>query len=243
MKEVISFELSGDYGLFKKPWCNREQQSFLIPPKTSIVGLLSAIIGLDKKEYLEKISFSDVKYGVEVLETITREMHGINFMHGRGLSKITKKLSNPYRNPSSKGSISPTRLEYLKNPKYLIYLRLENDLFERLKQFLMEEKCVFPPSLGQTNLFAKICDYKVHNLNIKAISETSCAVPSEFVDVEKLKGKFFTERIPISMDMGRSNPKYLSLTLKNSKSGLIPIKKNKKIVSGELDNGKKIVLF
>jgi len=65
--EVISFELSGEYALFKKPFANNQPQSFVIPPKTAILGMFGAIMGWKKDDYIKKMPFENFQYGVKLL--------------------------------------------------------------------------------------------------------------------------------------------------------------------------------
>lgn len=243
-KEIIAFNLYGDYALFKKPWCNREQQSYLIPPKTSIVGLLGALLGYEREKYLKKLNFEEIFIGIKLVSEEGKELHGFNFMHGKNLDNITKKLSNPYRKPTRKGSLSPTRLEYVKNPYYRIYLHLERDpLREKIGNFLKNDKCVFPPYLGQVNLFANIDNISVNELLERDIKYSETAVPSEMVKVTEVKSKLYTERLPVKMNPDRSSPIYKSIAIVKNRE--IPLKniENDDCLIGITKNEEKLVLF
>ncbi|PTD94872.1 hypothetical protein C9439_00075 [archaeon SCG-AAA382B04] len=241
-KEILSFRLWGDYALYTKPWCNREQQSYLIPPKTSLFGLIGSILGCGKEEYLEKLDFDEIKTGINLKNFEGKELHGYNFMHGKNLDKKTKNLSNPYRNPSRKGALSPTRLEFIRNPEYRIYLYLKDKKIKRqLSDFLRKNKCVFPPYLGQVNLFANFGDFYKTELDEKNVNYSETAAPAEIIDGSEIEGKIYNERLPVKMEEDRSSPKFKSIAI--SKDNPLKIKDDSKYLIGETTQGSQIVLF
>ncbi|MEF8848984.1 MAG: type I-B CRISPR-associated protein Cas5b [Candidatus Thermoplasmatota archaeon] len=243
-KKIIAFDLYGDYALFKKAWCNREKQSYLIPPKTSLIGLLGSILGYKRENYLKKLNFNEIFTGIKLISEEGKELHGFNFMHGKNLDNITKKFSNPYRNPTKKGSRSPTRLEFVKNPYYRIYIYAEDDsLRTKLQDYIGKNKCVFPPYLGQVNLFANIDNFSEINLIEKTIEYSDTAVPSEMVKVTEIKSRLYMERLPVKMKSDRSSPVYKSIAVMKNED--IPLKKLEKneFIAGITDGKERLVLF
>lgn len=244
VKDLISFRLWGDYALYKKPWCNREQQSFLIPTKTALIGMIGGILGFGKEDYLHKLPPEEVMVGIQLRKKISKELQGYNLMQSAGLHSRTRNFSNPYRNPPAKGSRSPTRLEMLKNPDYNIFIHLKDqDLFDQLWIYLSEGKCVFPPFLGQANLFANISEVRKKRLKPKEISSVQTVAPAEMVEPLKMMGKIHSERIPVKMKTDRSAPEFLSIVFKNEKDASISIKYSKDFIFGETDDGDRLSLF
>ncbi|MGV9205566.1 MAG: type I-B CRISPR-associated protein Cas5b [Promethearchaeia archaeon] len=243
-KKIISFRLWGDYALYKKPWCNREQQSYLIPTKTSLIGMIGAILGYGKKKYLKKIIPEKIQVGIKTRKKIEKELQGYNFMQSANLRSKTKNITNPYRKPPGKGMRSPNRLEMLKNPDYRIYIDLAGDkLHKNLLRHLKEKKYVFPPFLGQANLFGNIGSVKEDKLKIRTPDFVNTVVPSELVEGSKLDGKIYNERMPIKMNADRSAPEFLSIAVKNEKNAEIGIRKSGKYLVGEIINGERVSLF
>lgn len=200
--------------MFKKPWCNNQHQSYYIPPKTSILGLISGILGIEKKKYLKEIPFNSIKIGIEILRRSKKELVGFNFMHGKKIGKITKKISNPFRDPTSKGSTSPTRVEYLKGVSYRIYIQLEDDnKLSELYNLLSKNKFHYPPFLGQVNLFAKISKVtKLELNNDQRIETISTVSPTDIVEIKKLEsGLYQVEKMPYKFSEDRELPEYISI--------------------------------
>jgi CRISPR-associated protein Cas5h len=221
-RQAIKFKLSGDYALFKKPFANNQPQSFVIPPKTAILGMVGAIMGWGKEEYLKNLPFDKFSYAVRLLTPkIKKDLIGINLMQGKDADF---NMTNPFlKPPKSRGKIqsprSPTRFEFLKDMKWEIFLLLESQLGgvqDELVQRLKEKKFVYNPNLGLQSLFAKIdVDNKV-TVDLTDIIE----LPQEeigddlYTSFDKNKVKFtinkpvtfYNELIPVSFNDDRSLP-------------------------------------
>ena len=232
--EIITFILSGDYAIFKKPWCNNQQQSYFIPPKTSMMGLIGGILGIPKNQYLKKLNFDEISIGITILERPTKDLNGYNYMHGKNLRDILKKLSNPYRNPTNKGSLSPTRVEYLKGVAYRIFLHFkDNKLEEQFFNLISNQKCYYPPFLGQVNLFANLEKPEILKFNNSEEKEyVGTVAPTELVDMDYISQSIYhVEKMPYKFSEERTHPRYISIAFFDE-----PEKRIKIVANRECDN-------
>ena len=71
MKFVV-FDIWADYAQFKKPFTTMSPQTFSMPSGTAIVGLISAIVGLDKNEYWTKFPKNSYQLAIGIRETIKK---------------------------------------------------------------------------------------------------------------------------------------------------------------------------
>ena len=209
-KQVINFKLSGEYALFKKPFANNQPQSFVTPPKTAILGIIGAIMGWRKEEYISKLLFEEFSYAVRLITSkIKKDLIGINLMQGKN-AKFTFN-ENPLRNPPERGQRSPTRFEFLKDMEWEIFLIIENnDIAEELIERLQNKKFVYNPYLGLQSLFANI-EYQ-EPFEVELADEVSDNLYTSFEkDFIKFKINkpvaFYNELIPISFEKDRSLPK------------------------------------
>jgi len=209
-KQAIKFKLSGDYALFKKPFANNQPQSFVIPPKTAILGMIGAMMGWSKREYIEKLPFNKFSYAVRLLTPkIKKDLIGINLMQGKN-AKFTFN-ENPIKNPPERGKRSPTRFEFIKDIEWEIFLIIEDseiqdELFERLQS----KKFVYNPNLGLQSLFAKIESEPF--LDIELANEINDDMYTSFEkDFVKFKIRkpvaFYNELIPVAFNKDRSLPR------------------------------------
>ncbi len=209
--EAIRFKLSGEYALFKKPYANNQPQSFIIPPKTAILGMIGAIMGWSKGSYIDKLPFEEFRYGVRLITSkIKKDLIGINLMQGKS-AKFTFN-ENPIKNPPERGQRSPTRFEFLKDMEWEVFLLIESkELQDQLFKRLVTKKFIYNPNLGLQSLFAKIeCD-EDDMIDLEIAKEINDNLYSSF-DKNQIKFKitkpvaFYNELIPVYFEKDRSLP-------------------------------------
>lgn len=209
-KEAIKFKLSGDYALFKKPFANNQPQSFVIPPKTAILGMIGAMMGWSKEDYIKNLPFDKFLYAVRLLTSkIKKETVGINLMQGKN-GKFTFN-ENPISNPSpDRGQRSPTRYEFIKNIEWEIFLIAEDQIIQKkLFERLEKKSFVYNPNLGMQQLFARIESEEIIDVEIcQSINDNIyTSFEKNFVKFKINKPvAFYNEVIPISFNEDRSLP-------------------------------------
>ncbi len=208
--QVIKFKLSGEYALFKKPFANNQPQSFVIPPKTAILGMIGAIMGWSKDKYIKELPFEKFSYAVRLVTSkIKKDLIGINLMQGKS-AKFTFN-ENPLKNPPERGQRSPTRFEFLKDMEWEIFLIIEDsDIQDGLLERIQSKKFIYNPNLGLQSLFANI-EYQ-EPFKVELVNEIGDNLYSSFEkNFVKFKIRkpvtFYNELIPVSFEEDRSLPK------------------------------------
>ncbi len=208
-EKFLIFDIWGDYAHFKKYYTTSSPLTFSIPPRTAIIGLISAVIGKGKKEYLQIMTKDKAKIAIRVINPIKKV-------------RITQNLINTkdgYWIPVKKGTHEPRtqiRFEYLKDPRFRIYFNHSDmSIFNSLRVNLKNHKSVYTPCLGLSELIA--------DFNFNSESTVSKRLNGkEFVDIhtvipldKKIKlnllqhgKKYFKERIPVEMRPGRIVTEY-----------------------------------
>jgi len=208
--QVIKFRLSGDYALFKKPFANNQPQSFVIPPKTAILGVIGAVMGWRKDSYIQTLPFNQFGYAVRLLTSkIKKETVGINLMQGKN-GKFTFN-ENPISHPSpDRGQRSPTRYEFIKNIEWEIFLKIDNQqIREEFFGRLQKKVFVYNPNLGMQQLFARIDSEDL--IDVELAKELNDNLYTSF-DKNLVKFTinkpvaFYNELIPVSFNNDRSLP-------------------------------------
>lgn len=151
MIEIISFDLEGNFGAFRDPSVNTNQTTYYIPSKTHLVGLLGAILGIERGHYTTELYskeflklLEDTIIGIKTLNFPDKIPFGINF---RSLKKT----------PVTK----PTKSEVLVNPKYRIFVQSSNEVMNKLKSALPDNTFLYTPFLGHAYCPAKISNFNV----------------------------------------------------------------------------------
>jgi len=200
--KVIGFNLSGKYALFTKPYTKNQPQSFIIPPKTAIAGMIGGILGFKRDEYQEKLK--NLKYSV-VVKDFKKYTTRFNLLQGKSATFSYSK--NPLRNPPERGQRSPTTFELLKNSSWDIFVSIEDELLEELQDRIRKNLYVYEPYLGVANAFAKLNLFQEIIELEKGISKIKSFFELDLVKVRLIKPtRFYNELIPVGFESERSLP-------------------------------------
>ncbi|MBU1782950.1 type I-B CRISPR-associated protein Cas5b [bacterium] len=234
MDKLLIFDLWGDYAHFKKHYTTTSPLSFPFPPRTTIAGIISCLIGLDKKEYLAYFGRDFAWISVRLLAPVKKIRLGQNLIDTKkGFFNIKQRTQ--------------IRIEYIKDPKYRIYFYHSNpkEIYQPLKRYLENHQSVYTVSLGLSGLLANfsfIGEYPLHKISSQDSVEIDSVVPSGQLSgrIEFEEGKeYFSVNIPIEMQKGRVVTNY----------GEVNYERNgKKILCQpdsyyEVENGEKILFL
>ncbi len=220
--KVLIFDIFGSFGQYKKFYTTSSALTYPFPPPTAIRGLIGAILGYKRSEYLEKTK--TLRIGVQILNPIRIIKTSINYISTKeGEYELNKKLSN------KKGSVKITRTQVIKHilvePKFRIYVSGEGETFDELKSSLEKGEFFYTPVLGTSEYLAEVeyvgC-YPIRQVeNYKGSCFSIC--PVEFwKDPEITSVKLGKELIPYDLDKDRLKPKYVEVLY--SKDPKVPIK-------------------
>jgi len=207
-KKFIIFDICGDYGHFKKYYTTSSPLTFSIPPRTAIIGLIGAIIGLEKDQYLSLMTKDKADIAIRIINPIKKIRMIQNLIDTKG----------GYWKPVKRGNLTgrtPVRFEYLKGPKFRIYFtHSDGEVYNSLKESLKNHKSVYTPCLGLSELIA---DFEF----IDEVSVVRNFIREDFIDICSVipldtlreidllpNRKYFKERIPVEMLTGRIVTEY-----------------------------------
>ncbi len=189
-ERCLSLTVRGPWGHFRRVEGNIVKQTYRIIPRTTVAGLLAAVLGIGRDEYYDLFGPDVSMIAIEPV----RELRTVN-MPMNTLSTAAGDLTSL----NSRGKISiklpdPTNLrqqhnyEVLVEPAYRIDVWLADaDRFEDLASILDAGKSHYVPSLG---LSEHLADIEYHGVfDVESISEEAeqvevdSAVPGGFDDV------------------------------------------------------------
>jgi len=209
--EVLVFDIWGDYGHFRKFYTTSSPLSFAFPPPPTVAGILGAICGVGKDEYLNVFSREKTRIGIRLLNPVKKTRMGINFSETKG-SNLKVPMSDKNLAPRTQ-----IRVEFVKDPCYRIYVYHEDkNIMTNIKNLLKAHKTVFTVSLGLSELIADFRFIGVYTaerisangnfLDLTTVFLTEQLLP-EGLAIEEDK-KYFKERIPVAMTSDRVVEKY-----------------------------------
>ena len=208
IEKVLVFDIWGDYGHFRKVETTTSPLTYSIPTGTSLLGLVSAIVGLKRNSYYELFSPENTKYAIRILNPIKKIEMNLSLID----TKKGMYLWDIKKNPRT---LIP--FEFLKEPKYRIYFWTGHlEIYKKLRMFLEKHQSFYTPYLGISELIA----------NFEFIGELD--------DIEKCRGdgdihtvirkdkvrfsvecgkRYGLERIPLFMNTNRIVTEYADIIL------------------------------
>ena len=230
-KEVLIFDISSEYGHFRKYNTTTSPLTYSIPTRTAIAGVLGAILGMEREtsngvfpdgaipvqEFFSKQN-SDI--AVQIINPVKKENVAINLIN-TGSRETFYNLTKAGR--------TQIDFELLKDLKYRIFLTLnKQDVFDELCERIKAKNHHFSPYLGLAQFTASI-DY-VENTKANLLEN----VKKEFIDIMtavnllKIKDKnsiefnnsamYSANNMPIEMNRNREIQEYSEILIeKNGK--------------------------
>ncbi len=150
MNKILVFKLWGDYAHFKKFYTTTSPLTFEFPPPPTLFGIISAVIGLDKTEYLDHFQNPDeFKLAVRIINPVKKVRWTENLINTKDL-KLYQLVKRSGHEPHTQ-----IRIEFLKDPAYVIYFSHSEPLiYDHLKENLESHYSVYSVCLGLSELLA-----------------------------------------------------------------------------------------
>lgn len=157
-KEILIFDISSEYGHFRKYNTTTSPLTYSIPTRTAIAGMLGAILGVEREisdgvypegvtPVQELFSKENADIAVQVIHSVKKEYVAINLVNTKtSFYDLTK------------AGRTQIEFELLKNPGYRIYLAIEKnkELFTDLLERIKTRRHHFSPYLGLAQFTANI---------------------------------------------------------------------------------------
>lgn len=192
--KVLVFDVWGEFGHFRKHYTTTSPLTYSIPPRTAIAGMIGAIEGFGKDEYLQYFSKEKANITVKISSPIKKTRIAENLID----TKIAPLMSRIKTR-------TQIRFEVLKDVKYRVYIsHSSEEVYNKLYSMLKEHKSVYTLCLG---LSEHIANYEFIG-EMEAVSELSdsereihSVIPEkELIKIRFEEGKeYFSETIPIEM--------------------------------------------
>lgn len=204
INKIISFKISGMFAHFRKFYTNASSLSYLIPPRSTLVGMLASMLKIPRDDYYELLSEDAIKVSVSIPEglRIRKQTQSMNYFHNKYFSLLSKG--------KGKFQHSQCKLELLMFPingkiEYFIYVGSNgnNKIVDTIEEKIRNRNLGFGCYLGQRQFRADVEYKKTYQNNEVVFLEDSqyldSVITSEnFIDYE-LKPEFniINEKMPI----------------------------------------------
>ena len=217
---VIAFRWFSTHGCFRKPYTTTSSETFLFPPPTAVVGVISAILGFDNGS---SRNASAAGYWDKIKDTGTQIAIKINKP-----SPTMSVTSNFLFLDTGKGALhTQIKQTYLKRPDFTVFLK-NSCLEDMLDNHLSNERYEFLPKMGQAKLFAQI-EYlgreEEKSLVPNAAHEINTLLPLPFDELEGERPKLVSIRrvkaeiVPMELDTQRTVQKTIRVLIPDGTQG------------------------
>jgi CRISPR-associated protein Cas5h len=159
---VLSLTIRADWGHFRRVDRTVTKQTYRIPPRTTISGLLAAICGVHRDGYYDVFARDASAIAIEPLEeyrTLTVPSLGLGTNPDETMETAggTGQKSVKVRYPDSTDNRQIHSYEVLVNPAYRIDVAVEDGKFySALKTHLETGTSYYPPSMGLSEYLASV---------------------------------------------------------------------------------------
>jgi len=234
--QYLVFDVRADLAQFKKPFTTMSPQTFGFPPGTAVIGMISAIIGLDKEHYWHYFPENSYHLAIGIRKPIKKVVIPINTLKTT-LPKHFSRFEEHKR----------TTMEFIKDGTFRIWFAWDNqELFKILINSVQNHESYYTVSLG---LAWNLADYSYIGLfegQTKVIDDRFveiCSVIRKDIlkEVQFEERVIYSTRIPVRMktDGGREVERYSEYLFDNNGQNLRASVREFE----ELSNGERIVLL
>ena len=207
---VVVFDIWGELAHFRRFFTTSSPLTFSFPPPPTVRGMVGALLGFSKDEYIEVTNRLSV--GISLLSPIKKIRFGLNLIFTKGSGgKFEPTLFKDKKGDKSKTLRTQVRAEFLKDVKYRIYLAGDDELLDSLLKYLPYHKTEYTVSLGLSECLA---DFEfVGEFEAEPVREADSVrsvIPADSIkNLDfKIPVKLAKERIPVFMNSDRVVLKY-----------------------------------
>ncbi|NLJ78479.1 MAG: CRISPR-associated protein Cas5 [Tissierellia bacterium] len=231
---MVIFELLGRFAHFRKFYTNSSSLSYSIPPRTTIQGMIAALLGYGRDSYYELLDVDNLHIAIRKVGRTRKIMQSVNYM----------KVTSPgdLNRPKEHTQIPFEIISGEDNIRYRIYVTHEEETIgENIYRRVSENRPVFPLYFGSAPFSCHIeyIDKMEWAWNesdrYEPISTVLQSDKIRKVDIANLEGNLIKERMP--RDFGENRIiKEVTTYIYDEKGGSIPAKidgRYAKLANGE----------
>jgi CRISPR-associated protein Cas5h len=162
--EIIQFDISGKFAHFRKYYANNTALTYSLPPRTTVMGMLAAILGRSRDSYYEEFSSNKIRIGIAIKSPVKKNFHRLNFLSIKSLGDFKKSFESDFRGMAGNPIQTPFEVVTglnLQNDDVCYRIFIASNIsgektFQALKEALLNNNQVYAITLGTANFNASI---------------------------------------------------------------------------------------
>ncbi len=139
--DILILDIKGKFAHFRKFYTNSSSLSYSIPPRTTLIGIISAVLGYERDSYYELFSRENFNIAVRGLSPVNRIMQSLNYIKATGnkyLIEPEEHTQIPFEILCSEDSVT-----------YRIYLHhKDKTIMDEIQERVKNKRYVYPPYMG-----------------------------------------------------------------------------------------------
>lgn len=159
-QKALGIKITSDWGHFRKVDSTSIKETYKFPPRTTVAGLLAAIVGKPRDSYYDtflpdtsaialSVNEKPVVNRYPVLELST-DPNSLRSIKGMPVNKIVSRKSTSEERQRN-------IYEVLTNPSYTVWVALnDNEFYDRLRSHLSSGTSYYTPTMGKSEYIADI---------------------------------------------------------------------------------------
>jgi len=195
---VYIFQVRGQFAHWRKWFTTTSALTYSFPPRTSVIGMVGAILGVPRSKLAEAFPISSTRIAVCPLSPIVKDRLPEKWRQG------PPRLFRGKFDPAKMDESFQENLEVIRRPHYrVIFWHRCADLMEELAERLQQKRWVYPPYLGIMGFLADLEwedkdvaeEAKVEQADILSVLPLSKTM-AKMVDLSESETIIREERVP-----------------------------------------------
>ena len=159
VNKILAFDLTGPMAHFRKYFTNSSSLSYDFPPRTTVVGTIAGILGLERDSYYEDFGIEKCHIAVKIKEPTRSIQRTVNYLSVKNASEL---------NGSAGHTQIPLEIILPKDIKedklcFRVYFWHKNEgIMTELYTRLAKRSFVYPISLGLSEFLGNIENAQVY---------------------------------------------------------------------------------
>lgn len=236
--KALRFRLSDKTGFFKQPDVNTYlYYTYGQIHRAALLGLLGAILGYKGYNDKNREKYPEFYKKLKDLK-ISVVSEGNNGVFDRKLQVFNN--STAFASNHQGGNLV-IRQVWLENPSWLIYILLDSDQSEMIKEYILNKKTIFTPYLGTNDHMANISDCEIVDIE----KSNAKIINSLFWDEDfklRLKSKIYKYEENLPFFLEEDTERYIRKKTLAS-NGEVRKKSDKNVIFKDLDNNLKLAFY
>lgn len=139
--DFIIFEIKGKFAHFRKFYTNSSSLSYTVPPRTTIEGIIAAILGYERDSYYDLFSVEKLNLAVKKISSTKKIIQSLNYIKATSSGEII--------NPNTHTQIPFEILTGNEGVAFRVYVNhIDSEIMHQFEDRIKNNKCFYTPYLG-----------------------------------------------------------------------------------------------